>query len=147
MTRLPLVVSLFVLVGLTPDCAAAAEPQCDPRYPQHCEQRLAAGEAAAFAGHLLTPALALSLGMKAEGSQRVIDLEVEYARKELQLELTYQEGLRKSDAKAHAEAMAAMVADRDRWRRLARTPFYKEPWFVSTVTVVVVGAIFVGASR
>ncbi len=147
MTRWHSVSFSLGLVVLAPDQALAGPKQCDPKYPAHCEQRLAKGEAAAFAGHLLSPKLSISLGLKADDCQAYTDVYVRYARRDKDLDISLLKDLRQNDETRHQLEMDAVQADRDRWKELADTPFYEKPWFVTTITAVVVGAIFVGVSQ
>lgn len=147
MTRWLLASFSFALVVLTADGAYSAPAQCDPKYPKHCEQRLATGEVAAFSGHLLSPELAISLGLKADDCKVVVGIEVKHVEMMKDLDINLLKQLRQNDRDQHLLEMHVMRADRDRWKQLAAVPFYEEPWLVATVTAVVVSVIFVGASQ
>ena len=72
---------------------------------------LGAGEAAPFAGQLLTPELAIALGQKAAGADVRLRLEVATATRTAAIELRYALALAQADLHA-ATASAALQRDR-----------------------------------
>ncbi len=137
-------VFLSVLVMLP---ARAAGAECDPEKPANCAQALDKGEPAPFAGQLLTPSLAIDLALKADQCDARTAAEVEKQRGLGAVDLELCRELRASDQERHHQEMEAMQRETDRWKAVADIPFYREPWFVATVTVVVIGGIVVGTMR
>lgn len=127
-------------------CALAlSSPKCST--VDECAQPVYQGDEVPFTGQLLSTELAIAIGQKAEKCDERIKIDVGFAKKEAGLDLEHEKRLRAINQDAHALELGAVQADRDRWKELADTPFYEKPWFVVTITAVVVGAIFVGASQ
>ena len=147
MTRLPLAGFLFVAVALVPDCAAAAEVICDPDDPAKCSVELVKGDKAPFYGQLLTPKLSIALSRGIDDCYKLSETDMRFAKKEAKLHIEHEQSLRKSDATSCALEMDVMKADRDRWKAFSEIPFYREPWFIATVTAVGVGALIIGSTK
>lgn len=103
---------------------------CDPADPSKCSTGILQGQTAPYSGQLLTPALAIDLGLKAQFCDTRVALEVGHAKALLQLEVDTAKRLREIDAAASQAAQEALL------RRLeAATPWYERPWFVAGVSV------------
>jgi len=127
--------------------ADAAPKICDDTKPENCVQALEKGEPAPFAGQLNTTSLQIDLSLKAESCAVLIDMEVGYERKKLEMDLKLEQHLRDEDRQEYERALAAVMADRDRWREAAQVPFYREPWFVALLTAAVTGGIVVATAK
>ena len=108
-----------------------AAPVCDPDDPTKCSAPLAQGAVAPFSGQLLTPSLAIDLGLKAQFCDARIGLEVGHAKALLQVDLDSERRLRQVDAAAADAARALLM------RRLEEvSPWYERPWFVAGVATL-----------
>jgi len=136
MTLLRWLAFLFVLLA---PCAADAIKICGDHKPENCAQPLVKGQPAPFTGQLNTRSLQIDLDLKAESCATLIEREVEFERKKLELDLKLEQHLRSEEQTAFERALAAALADRDRWKRAAEIPFYERPWFVALLTTGVIG--------
>lgn len=115
----------------------APEPDqryCDPGEPRHCAVGLQEGQKAPFAGQLLSDDLAVSLGLKADGCDARLAIEVDFAKRAAGVELGLERQLRAIDQDACKQATALL--QRRLEEALAPPPVYERPWFVATVTAV-----------
>jgi hypothetical protein len=131
MTLLLSLVSSFALL-------AADAPECDPKDPTACAAPVEKGQPAPLSGQVLTPTLAIKLGQKADRCDAVTALEVGYTKKLADVDLALEKQQRAEDNAAHLREMAAMQKALDE----VKPPFYERPWFVATVTGVVVAGGF-----
>lgn len=114
-----------------------AAPVCDPDDPSKCSAPMLSGAVAPFAGQLLTPALAVDLGLKAQFCDARIGLEVEHARALVRVDLDLERQLRAIDT-VKADATAGVLRQQ---LDTVSPRVYERPLFVAIVTaVVVVGA-------
>lgn len=127
--------------------AAPAAPDCDPTDAEKCAVAIEIGVKAPFTGQLLTPKLAIDLGMKAKNADQRIALEVRYAKRELQLDLNLEQALCQNRDAAHALEIESITRDRDAWQQAAVVPFYRQPWVVATASALAVSVLFVGAAQ
>jgi hypothetical protein len=120
-----------------------ATPVCDPSDPSKCSAPLTQGAVAPFAGQLLTPALAVDLGLKAQFCDARIGLEVEHARALVRVDLDLERQLRAIDT-----LKAAATADVLRQQMDAVSPrVYERPWVVAIVTAIVVVSAYALAMK
>jgi hypothetical protein len=110
-----------------------AAPTCDPQDARMCSAPLKAGEAAPYAGQLLTPELAIRLGQRAEYCDTRIKAEVELATKLGQVDLGLERKLRQADNEANAAMLSATRARYERALEEAAPPWWERPWFVTLV--------------
>lgn len=107
------------------------ERVCDPKDPEKCSQALEKGEEAPFAGQLLTPKLAISLGQKAERFEVELELERDRDRALAQVDLDLERKLHKLDAESWAReksAYTSAIADLSRW--------YRNPFFAGALGLI-----------
>jgi len=136
MTLLPLASFSCVLLAV-PNIAAA---ECDPDNPALCAQAVTKGQPVPFDGQLLTVPLAIKLSQKADRCDQVTTLEVDFAKKLAGVDLALERQLSAADTAAHARELKAMEAAMEEAKEAASVPFYERPWFVGTVTgILVVG--------
>lgn len=120
-----------------------AAPVCDPSDPSKCSAPLTKGVIAPFDGQLLTPALAVDLGLKAQFCDARIGLEVEHARALAKVDLDLERQLRAIDA---VKARATDEVLRQQLEAVT-PPVYERPWFVATVATVVTVAAYALAMK
>lgn len=119
-----------------PGTPAWADPSsCDPDRPKHCAAPLQRGQAAPFDGQLLTPELAIDLGLKADGCEGRVALEVDYAKRAAAVELGLEQQLRRIDQDACRQAQA--LWEKRYAEAIEPPPLYERPWFIAGVTFVV----------
>lgn len=118
---------IAVLLTVVP---AHAQKVCDPQDPALCSQGLRLGDVAPFAGQLLTDALAIRLGQKADQATKRLDLEVEFVKKQAAVDLGLERQLRAIDKEAHDREVALL-------KEQAKVPFYQRPGFVAPVVAIV----------
>ena len=97
----------FVLLG-----TRSARAECDPDFPDRCSVPLAAGEAAPFAGQLISPSLAIALGQKAAGCDARVELETTHTASVAAARCRYALGLAEADK-------TALRRERDIWKAQA----------------------------
>jgi hypothetical protein len=90
------------------------------------------GQAALFDGQLMTPELAIILGLKADGCDARTALEVDFAKKSAGVELKLEKELRQIDQDS-CKTATSFLQDR---LEGAAPPWYERPWFVAGVTFV-----------
>ena len=146
MTRLVLVVFLCGLLVILPRTAIATE-ECDPDKPENCAQHMLKGQSAPFAGQLLTPSLAIDLGLKADRCDYLIQIEIDYEKEVAETKLKLERQLRESSERHHVLEMEAMQREVNRWKDVADVSFYERPWFVAMLTTIVIGGLLVGAGQ
>lgn len=112
---------------------------CDGEY---CATPLQKGEAAPYKGQLLTPKLALDLGLKAEFCDSRLNLELNFQKKNLGLDFSLAQEKFKIAKEAWEEKETLLLK---RLREIHSRPFYEHPVFVATVTVICTILIFWGA--
>lgn len=117
--------------------------KCDPNDNKSCVQYLFKGEVATFDGLLMTPRRAARLGVRAGQCDERVETSVVESNELWEIKLDLEHQKRTNDSEATQDRMDFL---KDQLAKAA-VPFYKEPMFVATVTVVVVGAIFIGASK
>jgi hypothetical protein len=124
-----------LLAGSLTLCAARGAAQtpdaaCDPNDPKSCVQPLSVGQAAPFAGLLLTPRRAAKLGVMAGECQARVDLGVEREQELAQVKLQGLQQLRDNDKQAaqlQIDLLTRRMADlAPRW--------YEHPAFVAVLT-------------
>jgi hypothetical protein len=106
---------------------------CDPDEPKHCAAPLQRGQAAPFDGQLLTPELAVSLGLKADQCDARVTLEADFCKKAADLERSYAEYIAEVDEEAAVQRNA--VCQKQLETALA-VPLIERPWLVATITAV-----------
>lgn len=104
---------------------------CDPLDPKSCSTPLKDGEAAPYAGQLLTPKLAITLGQKAQWCDQRWQLKLDREVGLLQVELDKERQLRKIDVESYQAQIKLYQKSLE-----SGIPFYREPWFVATVAIV-----------
>jgi len=118
-----------------PGAAPSPDPgYCDPDDPKRCAQPLQRGQPAPWDGQLLTPELALDLGLKVDGCAAKLQLELDFANKSADIELNLEKQLRQIDQTACQESRATLQRQID--EALQPPPFYERPWFVASVTAI-----------
>lgn len=132
---------LFVQVHADGDEASAGPPECDPSDPQRCSMPLKRGEVAPYAGQLLTPKLAVSLGQAAEHCDEAIALEVSRTSSASVVEIRHARAVAKIDARA-------LARERDLYKNLYESKpeaaWYEHPAFIVPVSVLAtLGAVYV----
>lgn len=120
-----------------------AAPVCDAADASKCSAPLAKGASAPFDGQLLTPALAIDLGLKAQFCDARIGLEVAHTKAVDKVDLDLERQLRSLDA---VTAKATHDVLRQQIETLSPA-VYERPWFVATVTAVVVVASYALAMK
>ena len=138
---------MVLCLGLWAAPGAAQTPpgrECDPQDPKKCSQPLLEGQAAPFAGQLLTPRLAIDLGQKASGCDARMQLELDRvnglaaAKADLDLKLLT---IERDSALAEKKVLQdALAKTKD---LVPPPPWYERPAVVATLGVVVtVGVMF-----
>ena len=130
----------MLVLALALLAAPEIDPQfCDPQDPRHCAVGLQEGQKAPFTGQLLSNDLAVQLGLKADGCDARLAVEVDFAKRTAQVETDLAKHLHEIDRDA-CKATTTVLHDRLR-QAMEAQPFYERPWFVATVTAVLtVGA-------
>ena len=135
------------MVLLSPSEALGQTPArvCDPEDPQACSQPLEKGQAAPYAGQLLTPRLAVRLGQRAERCDQQLELERGYMQKLvlIERELAGERVRIEQDARTRErEYLLGELAKKD------SVPWYQRPVFVMAVTFVLttglISAVYFG---
>ncbi|HET6494144.1 MAG TPA: hypothetical protein VFH61_02130, partial [Thermoleophilia bacterium] len=133
----------ILLLSASTLCVSAPTRADDAAVP------LEAGEAAPFAGQLLTPELALKLGMGLEGCRERSKLQLEHAREMCRVRSAYEVADRKIREGALADKVTLLTAELDRALLDGQTPWWEEPGFVTPVAfgagLVVSAALVFGA--
>jgi hypothetical protein len=119
--------------GSTLSGFAVGGSQCDPNDPDACALPIQRGVATPFSGQLLSPKLAISLGLKAQYCDARTALDVEHARALVQVDLDSERKLHALDLEAAKKAQELLE------KRLAEAnPWFERPAFVAVVTTVLV---------
>ena len=129
--------------GASPRDFAGSGVVCDPNDPESCAAPLLRNAPAPFSGQLTTPKLSISLGLKAQYCDARIGLEVEHTKALDKLDLELERKLRAVDELTSKSTIEAL-------RRQMETlspPVYERPWFVATVTAVVVVGVYALAMK
>lgn len=111
---------------------------CHPDDPTKCSQPILEGQVAVFSGQLLTTRLAIDLGLKAEFCERKIKLEVELAKNLADVEISRLQTILSVRGDSWKTQRQLLL---DRLDEAADRSFYREPWFVATVTTVIIGSL------
>lgn len=135
---------VMALLGLwaAPGRAEPAPGDCDPQDPKKCATGLLEGQKAPFGGQLLTPKLAVDLGLKADRCDERLKLELSRVtglaavQKELDLKLLT---IERDTEKAKVEALQKALKKTE--DLVPKPPWYEHPAFVATVTVVATVAV------
>lgn len=110
---------------------------------------LEAGEAAPFAGQLLTPDLALKLGMGLEGCRARKKLELEHTREMCRVRAAYEVADRKIREGGLQDRVTLLESELERAHLAAQRPWWEDPGFVTPVAftagLAVSGALVFGA--
>lgn len=136
--------TFFWLAASLALAAPGAPPEPDPRYcdpgePRHCATALQRGQQAPFGGQLLTDDLAVSLGLKADGCDARVAIEVDFAKRAAGVDLGLERQLRSIDQES-CKAATSLLQERLK-QAYEPPPLYERPWFVASVTfVLTVGA-------
>lgn len=93
-------------------------------------------EPAPYAGQLLTTKLAIQLGQKAENFSERLKLEIDYVKRVYQVDVDLERQLRTIEKDMWGAQKKALEEALE--KALQPAPFYERPWFVATVTSVVV---------
>jgi hypothetical protein len=100
------------------------------------------GSAAAFSGQLLTPKLAITLGLKAQYCDARAALDVEHVRALMQVDLDSERRLRAIDNEASKKAQELLE------KKLADgNPIFERPIFVAAVTTAIVVSAYALAMK
>jgi hypothetical protein len=114
---------------------------CDPDDAKSCVQPLLEGEAAPFAGQLLTTRRAAKLAILASGCQERVDLEMGRERELGMVALNGEKALRVSavdSAKLQRDLLLTRMGELE---RSLTPPWYERPAFVAVVTVAATVAV------
>lgn len=147
MTRWILGILFFIVCFLCHTKLASASPQCDPDNPKMCASPLVKGERAPYSGQLLTPDLALALGLKADRCDAMLKIEREAAKKETKITVELERQLKTNCDRRCKLEKRVIRWEVDHWKEAAKVPWYEKPVFVATVTAVVVGGMFYGLAQ
>jgi len=100
------------------------------------------GVATPFSGQLLTPKLAITLGLKAQYCDARAALDVDHAKALMQVDLDSERRLRAIDADAAKAAQELLL------KRLEEgNPWFERPWFVAGVAIVTTVASYALAMK
>lgn len=110
--------------------APSSRVVCSKDEPTECSVGLEIGEPAPFQGQLLTPPLALRLGMAADSFEDRVNLEVRHATDVQRLTFEHELRLKNIDL----ELSAKRIGQLENQLAEAEPPFYARPWFVIPVT-------------
>lgn len=121
--------------------AEGSEPVCDPEQPTHCALDLREGDAAPFTGQLLTPELAISLGMKAEQAEARCELKLDRERGLRSIEVSKLNQLMAIESQACDATERRLLEDLE---QAGDRPLIEHPAFVATVTAVTTAVVMVG---
>lgn len=123
--------------------ARAADPDPGACDAEICATPLAKGDRAPYDGQLLTPRLAVRLGLRAEEYETRRALELNQAKALAGLDLALEKRLREIDAdaaSAREDALRrALEAERQRW--------FERPPFVAAVSALVTVGVLFGAAH
>lgn len=128
----------------------ALATQCAPNDPSACSTPLNKGQVAPYSGQLLTPTLAVSIGLKAEHCDENIALEVSHTSSIASIRLMYEQDLRVADVRQLTRERDALTKDRDFWlteagRKVEPPHWTASPYFVVPVAVLAtLGAVWLG---
>lgn len=117
---------------------AGATPECATDDPALCSTPMAQGDVAPYAGQLLTTKLAIQLGQKADSADERVQLEVQHATQLIKIDLALEQQLHQIDVQSFTEQMGILQTELTAAEKAAVVPFYRQPWFVATATVVIV---------
>ena len=136
---------ILVIANLVLGVPPSLQARCDPNDPTSCVQPLLKGEAAPFAGQLLTFRRAAILGVAKLQLDERIQIEVELARGKLLAEIdglkTTQELLKSS----HQLEIKMLMSRLD--SAMKPVVWYEKPLFVAVVAVVATTVVYVGAVK
>lgn len=127
--------------------AWAGEKHCDPKDPKSCVQAVSEGETVPFPGQLMTHRRAAKLVTTTEqcSDERALDLEEANELHQIQLNLLEQQ--RKNDQDAAKLKLDLMMKRMEQMEEELGPKWYEHPAFVSTVSVVLTVAVFIGAVK
>lgn len=138
MTRM---ISALLIIMLISVQAHAADVECSKDWPTRCSAPLETGDKAPFAGQLVTPDLAIHLGLSTEHCDRRIAIEVSRTSSIAKAD-------KERDAKVAAADLRAAQAETEMWKKAAEDAepkFYERPLFVAASTVVGMVLVYFGA--
>ena len=132
---------VMVIAMLVPRSACASEPQCADGNEAACAVPLMRGQVAPYDGQLLTPTLAIELGIKANNADRWLELELSRTTSLADSRLQHEKELRQIDVAQLTRERDAHERDAARWRadsaRKVEPPHWtSHPAFVSSVSVL-----------
>lgn len=121
---------------------AFAQADCDPDDPSRCAQPLQKGQPAPFDGQLLTPALAIALGLKADRCDAYAALEASRAAELANIDKRLLERLRELDQKTCDQQTNLLQKRLDDALAAQGGPWFERPEFVVPVTFVATTAVW-----
>ena len=136
------VLALGASLGI-PQGLVADEPECDAQDPDKCSQPLEAGEPAAFAGQLLTPKLALTLGQAAESAGIRLKLETQRLTDLHAIELGYHRSIQDIERAASDKQIQLLT---QRLKDEKKGLWYEHPVFVAAVACLGTIAVLYGSA-
>lgn len=141
-------VALCLALWAAPSAAQSLAPrECDPGDPQKCSQPLLQGQAAPFAGQLLTPKLALDLGQKAAYCEERLQIELRKERDLAVVQKALDARLLEIEREGAAMKLAIVQKALDQTHGLVPPPaWYERPPVVAAATATgVLGLLVVSA--
>jgi hypothetical protein len=129
-------------LAIANNAVAAVEPECDPKDPSMCSTPMRRGEVAPYAGQLLSPVLAISLGQAADHCDEQIALEVTHTSSLAAVVLDF-------TRKLHRLEVEAVTQERDVYRALYASEAEGQAWyghamFVAAASVLAtLGAVYI----
>jgi len=130
-----MIVSVLAIVSTVLTTPPTLPSQCDPEDKTSCVQPLLEGEAAPFAGQLLTPRRAAKLGVRAGDVDERVRLAIEETEELWRIKLQKEQALRENDNVANALKIDLLTKAADR-------PFWEHPVFVAAATVAGCVAVY-----
>lgn len=113
-----------------------AKPKCKDADQQLCVAALAEGQKAPFAGQLMTPRMAAEIAVRADQADERVSAAEERVAGIWQAKLDYEKELRRIDVETKDGHIKWWTAEAAALREQINGPFYREPWFVATVSVI-----------
>lgn len=131
---------LSLLTSIALPLAGAAEPVCAEDDPHDCRVALEVGDAAPFAGQLLSPRGAARLAVMAGQCSNRTDLAVQRAVAEVTIDLELEKRLRESDRENFDLRVQVLTGALEKADRASRRGFLDHP-----VTWLIAGALVTAA--
>lgn len=130
--------------------SASAQEKTDPVFQNELRAvELKLGDPAPFAGQLLSPLLAIKLGVGLDHCLDTKKLEIEHASERCNIKIEHENAMRTIQVGARDDKIKLLENALDHANKRAEIPFYEKPdfiWPVAIVSGIIIGGAIIGGS-